>query len=448
MLVVDAAAAADATLVVLEQAACTGTGARCAELGISLAQLETDVDWSHLIWLTKDMLNRRQVSMDPVIPLYQGLFAIADAVSAMLDAPVTIEDAHSRVVAYSATLDGADATRTSTIMSRSVPEPITRRLRATGVLKRLSQDNRPFIVPPLESGFLQRVVVPLRLGSQTVGSIWAIWDGELDAQVEAQLVATGAAAALSLVQLNASQDSADRYSVEVIRAALRDASIASSDALALPFRPMRVVALQSISGGTATDDVALWRTFLRKKSWSDPILTDVDGCVFAIVSEHSGPGSWAWLRDQLSVADAPGSAASSRSRSELAELPAARLEAVETLAAVRSLGHAVGAFEEVWDTVVLRRPSAAISSIDYHLLQLLRNKDRENGTHLADTLRTWLEHGCDVRSAAAHLHLHPNTVRHRLKKADELVGDALRTHTRRLATLLLLRSCAETVDIS
>ena len=430
--ILDLAAASKASLVIVSRTADPDTVARYRETGVGLATLGSHADWSQLAWFVRSMLNRAARDQSLEIPLHQGLFAIADAVAAMLDAPVTIEDVHSRVVAYSATADGADATRTSTIMTRAVPTTVLRRLRATGVLRRLTEDDRPFLVPSVEPGFLPRLVIPLRLGNQAVGSIWAIWEGDLDLQLEAQLVATGAAAALNLVHLNASLDSADQYSLEAIRTALRDGTAQAPQLLRLPFRAMRVVALQRLSDSAPVDDLVLWRTFFRKKSWPDPILADVDGHLFAIAPEHSGPGGWPWLRD-LAVTGIPGRMAASRSRAHSSELPMARQEATDALMAADVLDKQLLDYESDWDVIVLTKASNAVQTIEHAQLRSLSADDR-------NTLCTWLECSGDIRDAASRLHVHPNTVRHRLKKLDQLVGGVLRTHNQRLAALLLLRS--------
>lgn len=439
---VEIAAASNAGAVVFRELAASDVRARCRELEITLAVLEVGVDWSQLVWFVRSILDRGKTVVGPELPAQQGLFAMADAFAAMLNAPVTIEDSHSRVVAYSATTEGADLARTSTIMTRAVPASVLRQLSATGVLKKVARTDRPFIVPMSEPGFLQRLVIPLRLGGQAVGSIWVIWAGKLDPQLETQLTTMATATALSLVQLNASLDLAGRYSLEVIRAALREGTTEAATSLDLPFSPVRIVALQSLSSRQATDDVLLWRNFLRKKSWSDPILADVDGLLYGIVSEHSGPGGWVWLQE-LARAGAPGRIAGSRPRSDSRELPAARREAAEALAAVCSLGYPVASYEEVWDTVVLRRACAAVSAVEHERLRILRDSDRHGAQQLASTLRVWLECGGDIRETAALMHLHPNTVRHRLKKIDRLVGRDLQTHTQRLAAWILLRGWDE-----
>jgi hypothetical protein len=94
------AAASGASVVVFRDLSSPDVQAHCREAGVALAVLDSGVDWSHLIWFVRSMLDRGKVIVGPELPAQQGLFAMADAVAAMLDAPVTIEDAHSRVVAY------------------------------------------------------------------------------------------------------------------------------------------------------------------------------------------------------------------------------------------------------------------------------------------------------------------------------------------------------------
>jgi DNA-binding PucR family transcriptional regulator len=54
------------------------------------------------------------------------LFAVANAVAALIDAPVTIEDRSSRVLAFSGRQDEADRSRVETILGRQVPERYSR----------------------------------------------------------------------------------------------------------------------------------------------------------------------------------------------------------------------------------------------------------------------------------------------------------------------------------
>jgi hypothetical protein len=48
------------------------------------------------------------------------------------------------------------------------------------------------------------------------------------------------------------------------------------------------------------------------------------------------------------------------------------------------------------------------------------------GTELEETLRTWLDQGMRVDDTARALHVHPNTLRHRLRRFEETTGTTLR----------------------
>src|SRR6202035_4795570 len=71
------------------------------------------------------------------------LFALANAVAALLDAPVTIEDRSSRVLAFSGRQDEADPSRVETILGRQVPERCSRLLVERGVVRELYRSDQP-----------------------------------------------------------------------------------------------------------------------------------------------------------------------------------------------------------------------------------------------------------------------------------------------------------------
>jgi DNA-binding PucR family transcriptional regulator len=48
------------------------------------------------------------------------------------------------------------------------------------------------------------------------------------------------------------------------------------------------------------------------------------------------------------------------------------------------------------------------------------------GAELEDTLRVWFEHDMRIEETAKALHVHPNTLRHRLRRFEETTGTSLR----------------------
>ncbi|MCX4718555.1 helix-turn-helix domain-containing protein [Streptomyces virginiae] len=72
----------------------------------------------------------------------------------------------------------------------------------------------------------------------------------------------------------------------------------------------------------------------------------------------------------------------------------------------------------------------------------LRAHDRAQGTDYANTAIAWLDATGDIASAAARLKLHPNTLRHRLRRIRELFHLELDDPDVRLAAWLELRRAA------
>jgi hypothetical protein len=68
--------------------------------------------------------------------------------------------------------------------------------------------------------------------------------------------------------------------------------------------------------------------------------------------------------------------------------------------------------------------------------------DERNDSGLAETLEAWLDALGDVRAAAAALFIHPNTLRYRLRRLEEVSGLDLTDPEQRFAAMLQLRILA------
>ena len=67
--------------------------------------------------------------------------------------------------------------------------------------------------------------------------------------------------------------------------------------------------------------------------------------------------------------------------------------------------------------------------------------DESSDSDLAETLKVWLDTLVDVRAAAA-LFIHPNTLRYRLRRLEEVSGLDLADPEQRFAAMLQLRILA------
>src|SRR5687768_1746649 len=153
--------------------------AAAAESGVALIGFTRGASWVQLAALVRSLLAEGDVG--DVGPQTLGgvpagdLFACANAIAALLDAPVTIEDRSSRVLAYSGRQDEADRSRIETILGRQVPQRYWRLLSDRGVFRDLYRSDQPVYVEPVGDdpgddelgGFLvPRVAVAVRAGDE------------------------------------------------------------------------------------------------------------------------------------------------------------------------------------------------------------------------------------------------------------------------------------------
>src|SRR5579862_793753 len=149
--------------------------------GVPLLGLTRGASWTQLAAMLRSLLAEGDVGDDGAETLggipSGDLFSVANAVAALIDAPVTIEDRSSRVLAFSGRQDEADPSRVETILGRQVPERYSRLLAERGVFRELYRSEQPVYIDPSGSDLpdfaLPRAAVAVRAGDEVLGSIWA-----------------------------------------------------------------------------------------------------------------------------------------------------------------------------------------------------------------------------------------------------------------------------------
>ncbi|TVT57392.1 PucR family transcriptional regulator [Amycolatopsis rhizosphaerae] len=416
---------------------------RCAvTAGIGLVEVRGATAWAQLVWLLRTVLDAAIDSTDDKDGEDRDdtgergsgdLFRLADAVASVVDAPVTIEDTNSRVLAYSARQDLTDPARVSTIMGRRIPDDVLAKFRSRGVFRELSRGRQTIFVPAQRDGTLPRLIVPIRMGGELLGSMWAVVAGPVPDERAAAFADTAPVVALHLLRRRAHADARRRASADLLRALL-EGKVGPRKAIAeleLTDEPHRVVVIGT-PGGDGPDDEGLRLALLERISQGigrRPVVTELGGLLYAIVPEGSGPGSWAGLRAALAQGPEPGRAGSPNlaagSAVPLVELARSRKEAEEALDLLRAgllPGH-VGSYDEVWTALVLHRAATAAGAAhvaELGPLERLRTHDRENRTEYVATLYEWLRFPGDPRAAARALRIHPNTFRYRMRRLLDL----------------------------
>ncbi|ASO22428.1 hypothetical protein FHR81_004215 [Actinoalloteichus hoggarensis] len=435
-------------------AADAGLRALAERLGTALVEVSADAAWAQVTWLLRTVLDAAALS-DADITEPRGdhgaaagdLFTLADVVAAIVDAPVTIEDAQSRVVAYSARQDRTDPARVATIMGRRVPNDVLARFRSRGVFRKLSLGRSTVFVPAQPDGTLPRLIVPIRMGGELLGSMWAVVPGPVTSERALAFADAGPVVALRLLRWRATVDADAARHAEQARLLLHGGEgwRAAAAELGCDSGPHRVVAIDAADPPTAPEAegarLAL-RQHLARGIGRAPVVTELGGVLYAVVGQRAGAGGHDVLRDSP-LATAGPVALAVGTAVEAGELARSREQAAELLGLLRAglLPGPVAVWEDCWPALVLHRLASAAARADLDELGplgRLAELDARQGTHHVATLYAWLRHPGDPRRAGAELGIHPNTLRYRLKRLHAVTELDLTTPEVRLALVTQL----------
>ena len=398
------------------------------------------------------------------------LFALANAVGALLDAPVTIEDRSSRLLAFSSRQDEADESRIETVLGRQVPEVYMRRLEELGAFRRLYASDRPVYVSPADLDMpavsFGRAAVAVRAGDELLGSIWAVLRDELTPEQEQTLVDAAKLVALHLLRTRAGADVDRRLVADLVATALEGGpgTVEALARLGLADRPLVVIAMGLTEEPHEREALSLARRETDRQRATDALAVHLSalhpGAVVAAVGGVSYgilPVTEAGEAAEERVArvatefvtrattHTPGVIGVGRAAPDVSSLARAREDADRALRVLRS-GHAgrrrVARVTDVHVESLLLRLSdlaAAEGAEPSGPIARLREYDRAHRSHLTETLAAWLDSAGDAAAAAAVTHVHVNTFRYRLRRISEVGGIDLDDPDSRFAAMLQLR---------
>lgn len=386
------------------------------------------------------------------------MFAFANAISALVDAPVTVEDRSSRVLAFSGGQEEADTSRIETVLGRQVPQRYRQMLEERGIFRELYRSRRPVYMPGLDPDQLPRVAVAVHAGQEVLGSLWFAVRGPLSDERMQALSEVAGLAALHMLHQRNSTDLARQLSADLLESVLAGGAAAHQAAirLGLPTGPLCVLACQPLGAQGAGLESASQRladalTLHLGAIHADAAIARIGRLVYAVVpAGHCDPAEAASRicavaasfvarighRDPV-VIGVGGPAQS------LPGLARARSDAERTVRVLRDTSPCGRAarLDDVYLEAVLDRLGEVLEDDDdrsYGPIARLISYDAENGTELTGSLRAYLEAFGDVGRAAADVHVHPNTFRYRLRRICEVSGLDLEDSRARLAALLQL----------
>ncbi|WP_179483690.1 PucR family transcriptional regulator [Allobranchiibius huperziae] len=448
------------------------------DAGVVLLGLTRGATWVQLDAMLRSLLADGDVGAGPGGPESLGglpsgdLFAVANAIAALLDAPVTIEDRSNRVLAFSGRQDETDQGRIETVLGLQVPDRYARVLTERGVFGELFRSSEPIAVDPVPDRLgdpgasLPRAAIAVRAGDELLGSIWAVLDQPLDDARAATLKEAAKLVALHLLRVRAGADVGRRLRAELVGTALEGGAGAREavDRLGLKGRPTVVLALCEMRtpadtrtaaavqvADHANDRQRLTDAFAMHLSAVQPAsATALIGTTVYGLLPVSGADQEPWaVRVATDFIDRIGDRLPSivgvgPTALDAEGLAHARQYADRTVRVLRELGGAprVAQMSDVYISSLLSELRDQVTVRGDRVtgpLARLVSYDAVHGTDLVQTLRAWLDAFGDVNAAAAVLFVHPNTFRYRLRRLAEVGELDLADPDARFAALLQLR---------
>lgn len=443
------------------------------DTGVALLGLTRAASWSHMAAILRALpLASRDVvgGSDDLAGAPAGdLFALANAVGALLDAPVTIEDLASRVLAFSGRQDETDSGRVETILGRQVPDRHLQMLEERGAFRQIFQGNAPVYLDPLTEEMLPRVAIAVRAGDELLGTMWAAVRGPLSDERMAAFADSAKVVALHMLRARAGADVERRLSADLLATVLEGGPGAAEAANRLGLADGRhcVMAAQVVAGDVAGTEAATQRLrdalalhFAAVHPRSAAAL--VGGVTYVVLSvgagDEDGTRSVVRLAEDFLARVGPRADAVvgvGRVTSALADVAHSRRDADRALRVLQSQDrrrqltqsqdrrdHRIARFDDVQvESLLLRLADLVADDGELHLGRLgaLVEYDDKHEIGFVDTLLAYLDAFGNVADAAAAVHVHPNTFRYRLRRLCEISGLDLDDPDARLAATLQLR---------
>ncbi|MGH3276938.1 MAG: PucR family transcriptional regulator [Streptosporangiaceae bacterium] len=440
--------------------------------GTVLCSLTRGASWNQLAALLRSLLAEDSMLAsdgETIGGVPAGdMFALANAVAALVDAPVTIEDRSSRVLAFSDRQDEADRSRVETILGRQVPERYARILEEQGAFQALYGGDGPVFIDLKSAGVpeieLPRVAIAVRAGDEILGSIWVATRVPLSPGRERALAESAKQAALHMLRLRAGADVEQRLRSELVATALEGGpgSVGAVSRLGLAGRASVVLAM-GLQEARAAGAASLARLETERQAAADALALHLSavqggaavallsGVAYGIVPVLAGRADAdervvAVARDFLErtagrVAVLVGVG---RVAQDAAELTRSRADADRALRVLRARGGPVRvarAADVHTESLLLELGDLAGADARTPVGPVARllDYDRVHDGVLVPTLAAWLDSFGDVIGAAEAVRVHPNTFRYRLRRITEVSGFDLGDGDARFAAMLQLR---------
>jgi DNA-binding PucR family transcriptional regulator len=460
---IDADASGRAPVAVFVKEPSDALVARAVAAGAAVVAVEPRARWERLYRLVNHVFEHHGDRADPLYDSGADLFGLAQSLADRTHGMVSIEDEQSQVLAYSASNDEADELRLLSILGRAGPPEhlewigqwgIFHTLRAGREVVRVAERPELGLRPRLAIG-IHQPPLDARRAPVFAGTIW-VQQGSRPLAEDAEEMLRGAAVlAARIMSRLAARPSTHAPRVQQLLG-LRDVDAIEGgspvETAAVIGRELGIVAdaNAAVIGFDTTghharlaDVLALSASAFR----GDAQVASRGSRIYVLLPQAASTRSvTSWIRgtiaalrtelglDLRAVIAAPVSG--------LAGAAAARAEVDRVLDSAERHPISIGQVTSLAEarTTVLLDEIVTLTGANERLVDPRVRDLRAHHPVLGETLRAYLDSFGDIAAAASWLHVHPNTVRYRVRGIEKLLSTSLADPDVRLLLSLGLRA--------
>jgi len=428
--------------------------------GSAVVAVEPRARWERLYQLVNHVLEHHGDRGDPVDDSGTDLFGLAQSLADRVHGMVSIENAQSHVLAYSASNDEADELRRLSILGRAGPPEhlewigqwgIFDALRSSGEVVRVAERPELGLRPRLAIG-IHQPPAGARRPPVFAGTIW-VQQGSQPLADDAEEMLRGAAVLAARIMLRlAARPSTHARRVQQLLGLTDEPADAAAVAHELGLAADGVAAL--IGWDTAgppnsgarhprlADVLALSASAFRR----DAQVASHSSRIYVLLPQTAPTRSLtSWVRGTIGALRTELGvelrAAIAAPIAGLADVAAARTEVDRVLDSAERHPVSMGQVTSLAEarTTVLLDEIVTLVGADKRLVDPRIRDLRAQDPVLAETLRAYLDSFGDIGAAAQALQVHPNTVRYRVRRIEKLLATSLSDPEVRLLFSLGLR---------
>lgn len=375
---------------------------------------------------------------------YESLDTLAEAIGQSIRAPITIENRHHQLLAYSTHPDSTDPARIATIIGRRVPEAVIEDLWESGILREVIDQNEPVVIPArLAVGLGERAAIVIKQNDEVLGYIWSLARPTPFSKQELTVLQEGASIAKKLLMTIAMHErrinaELERFLLDVLVSPnLSDANRERLNELA-PIAVANRLTIIECQQPITPQLAERLHYVLATQEAIEVVLHAIDGQQLLVwhymkselSDEETELLSWAerfeqLLRDKFAESEPRLGISRRFFESDMLFEAAEEAKRVTTLRRKFPLELAKShAFEQIGIYQLVPELARRIGlRLETHpTVERLQNYDGSHQTELVTTLEWYFYFDGNVKRVASHLHIHPNTVLYRIRRIEELTN--------------------------